>query len=165
MRASANIPDPTDQRWSDILQAWPVVLRFFVQLDSALGEMRSVHPDPEPSLDLPLSRTGYRPPGRTSPPVSEIHIDEVEQHRLSDVLDQYAELKHLLTPKQWSAVYLHFGEGLTQAEIAHRMGLRHQSAVSNLLRRARLKKDGHERRSREEQFRLARKYRIPRNEA
>jgi len=76
---------------------------------------------------------------------------EVRDRRRFDVFAQYEACREVFTSAQWEVIYLYWNQGLTQAEIAESLGLE-RSAVSGRLARAKLRKQQHDRRMRQERL-------------
>lgn len=81
------------------------------------------------------------------------------RHRQSEMVERFAPHQYRFTALQWHAVTLHYGEGLTQSELARRLR-RSRSSVSSLLSRAKEVMKAIDREMRREQFELARKHSI-----
>ncbi len=87
--------------------------------------------------------------------VDQLSVDDIKNHRLSDVFAEFSKLRTQLTERQWLAVTLAYKVGLAQEEVAEQMQIG-RTAVTGLLRRARRKKEAHDRRLRKERYDLMR---------
>ena len=96
-----------------------------------------------------------RDPDRLPIEVLPSQIDE--RLRLQSIFEEYEACREELTTGQWSAVCLHYRDGLTEQQIAVELK-KVRSSVHGLLKRAKQRKDAHQRRMREEQFQVARKH-------
>jgi len=72
-----------------------------------------------------------------------------------DALEQYHRCADQLTSKQRQALYLYFGQGKTQQEIAQVLG-KSRSTISGLIRRARKRREKYDRKCRREQVKYFR---------
>jgi len=114
-----------------------------------------------PTCKEPCEALLHHLPGATagrghSENLTEAHIETLdarERTRRSDVFAQYEACQDIFTPKQWQAVCLHYKEGKSLAEIAGLLS-KSRSTVSDLLTRARERKEACEKKRREEFFRL-----------
>lgn len=100
--------------------------------------------------------------GVPSPPCYSDHTQPpahtgLDTVRVDEVLDQYRACRDELTDRQWQAVCLRFGHGLSQQQIASHLH-RSQSSISALLQRAKERKDAYCRRLRMEQHELMRRH-------
>ena len=158
VNCTPNIPDPCDPRWSEFVQAWPAVRRCLMLLDSMLVE--AVGPDHVESEHSPATqhpKPNPRPHQILNTPVDELCAGQLKRFRASDMIEPFQRIKHLLTLKQWEAVWLHFGEELSQAETASKLNVC-QSAISNRLKRAQRILENQQRALRDERFAVARRY-------
>jgi DNA-directed RNA polymerase specialized sigma24 family protein len=81
---------------------------------------------------------------------------EIEKTRRLDVFAEYEACREIFTPEQWETICLYWKEGLTQAEIAETLNLKH-SAVSSRLTRAAGRKEAHDKALRKERAEHLRK--------
>jgi DNA-directed RNA polymerase specialized sigma subunit len=83
------------------------------------------------------------------PAIEEIDLEQVQRVWQEEVYERFAAIKHLLSHKQWLAVYLVYGKGQTQQEAGVELGTS-RSAVSGLLSRAHERMAEHDRQLRAE---------------
>ena len=141
--------DPCDARWRTVREILPEVQGFCALLSHLLVST------PESGVRSSSDLNDYRlSPGLPHSPATDprfVAFDPTwtELQRLADIFEEYEVVKGKLTPKQWQAVVLRFRSGLSEAEIASRLGT-NRSAVHGLLQRARERKDRWQRQLRKE---------------
>lgn len=163
-----------DSRWEEVRALLPAVRQWMALVAELLGP--GVNDENFKTLDcnedaVALARVvadvsvgpGDSVAGMTqehhasSVPVEELSIDSDERIRLRSLFKQYEACREKLTAGQWAAVCLRFHDGLKQAQVAVVLK-RSRGAVSDRLKRARLRKEAYQRERREEGFLLARKH-------
>lgn len=78
-------------------------------------------------------------------------LQEVERLRISEIFHEYEKCKEIFTPKQWLVIYLYYDERMTEEQIAGLLG-KARTTISDLLNRAKRKKDQHEKQIRAEKL-------------
>ena len=82
-------------------------------------------------------------------------LQGVERTRRTDMFGGFQSCQHIFTARQWEVIYLYYHEAKNQKQIAAELAKK-RSAVSDLLRRARARKEQHNKRLRQEQLRFLR---------
>ena len=88
-----------------------------------------------------------------------LHVEtlkDYEQTRRLEIFQQYQDCKDIFTGKQWEVIWLYYGKGLTQDQIAETTGKK-RSAISGLLSRAKQTKKKHDEQMREKVLALRRR--------
>jgi predicted DNA-binding protein YlxM (UPF0122 family) len=91
--------------------------------------------------------------------LSRLDVDNIQGRKKAtflDVLERYESCKEIFTRKQLSAVYLYFGEELTEEQVAKKFG-NTRSAVHGLLARAQKRFNAHQKKTRREMGEMLRK--------
>ncbi len=163
--------DPLDPRWDKVCALLPVVQEWLSVVSDLVLEHKCAIPSAETNFECRVQENlddatqdndgtvafataagdlAYRP-------VETLPIDVDERIRLRSVYEQYEACQDELSHGQWKAVCLRYRDGLSQAEIATRLG-RSRSTVHGLLNRAHRCKEAYRTRMREAEFRVARKF-------
>ena len=82
--------------------------------------------------------------------IAQLPIDALPIERRVDIFKSYQECKHILTDKQWEAIYLYYCENKTQDQIAAHLDKK-RSTIGELLKRAEKRKDNYDKKLRQEQ--------------
>ncbi|MCH8851467.1 MAG: sigma-70 family RNA polymerase sigma factor [Planctomycetes bacterium] len=154
----ALLPNPEDPRWKEIFANWSTVQRWFHMLSDIFAEYSNGEEGQQPETCIGNQAVRPKRPRRSTPPVDAIDTVTGQHLRRIDILERYRNCQHLLSAKQWEAVYLCHGEGLTQEQMAEKLDLS-RSGVSGRLTRATATMEKYEEQRREERRRLERKYR------
>lgn len=83
--------------------------------------------------------------------IDDLGDERIVRLRLADIFAQYQACQHELTEKQWLCVWLRYHDGESQVAIARRLG-KSATSISELLRRAKTRKDAYERKLRHERL-------------
>ena len=78
-------------------------------------------------------------------------LESIERARRSDIFELYEKCKHLFRPKQWQVICLYYHEEKTEKQIANIL-CKSRSTVSDLLRRAKKRKEEYDKILRQEGF-------------
>jgi predicted DNA-binding protein YlxM (UPF0122 family) len=86
--------------------------------------------------------------------LTELDPDDLEDFRkvrILQIFEQYEPCRHIFTPKQWTILYLYYHDGKKEEQIAREIG-KARTTVSDLLIRARRRKENFDKKMRREKL-------------
>ena len=90
--------------------------------------------------------------------IEDIDVEQAERLRRTDIFEHFRACQIIFTSKEWEAIYLYYGRGQCDAEIAEILGIG-RKAVTNRRRRAEKRKAMYDHQELEAKLRLLKKSR------